>query len=113
MALSPLMRYAMVGVYALVVWSFLNDYCWTPERKWLAECEQIEKDLVRCSELRANLPDLEKLGAVTYGMVAIPEDIPKTREGLSKSVDEILRRNGVAKFGYEETGGGKMSSGAF
>jgi len=113
MALSPLMRYAMVGVYALVVWLFLDDYCWTPARKWSDECEQIEKDLLRCSELRTSLPDAAKSSAVTYGMVAIPEDIPKTREGLSKSVDEILRRNGVAKFGYEEIGGGKMSSGAF
>jgi hypothetical protein len=57
--------------------------------------------------------DAAQKSAITYGAVSIPTDIPTTRESLSKSVDEILRRNGVAKFGYEEIGGGKMSSGAF
>ncbi|MBM4008082.1 MAG: hypothetical protein FJ285_00615 [Planctomycetes bacterium] len=113
MALSPLMRYALAGILALVLWLFLEDYCWAPARKWSNECTQIEDNLERCSELRSNLSDYVKSSAVTYGTVAIPTDIPTTREGISKSVDEILRKNGVAKFGYEEIGGGKMPSGAF
>jgi len=113
MALSPLMRYALVGIFALVLWLFLDDYCWAPARKWSDECARIEQDLAQCNEFRSSLPDSAKNSAVTYGRVTIPTDIPTTREGLSTSVDEILRKNGVAKFGYEEIGGGKMPSGAF
>jgi len=113
MALSPLMRYVLVGIFALVLWLFLDDYCWAPARKWSDECTRIEEDLKQCNEFRSSLPDAAKNSAVTYGMVTIPTDIPTTREGLSTSVDEILRKNGVAKFGYEEIGGGKMPSDAF
>lgn len=113
LSLSPVMRFALVGIFALVLWLFLDDYCWSPARKWADECASIEKVLARCNELRSSLPDTARNNAVAYGKVSIPKDIPSTREGLSKSVDEILRKNGVAKFGYEEVGGGKMSSGAF
>jgi hypothetical protein len=113
LALRPVIRYALSGVFALVLWLFLDDYCWTPARRWADQCAEIEKDLARCNELRSNVSDAAQKSAITYGAVSIPTDIPTTRESLSKSVDEILRRNGVAKFGYEEIGGGKMSSGAF
>ena len=113
LALRPVIRYALSGVFALVMWLFLDDYCWTPAKRWADQCAEIEKDLARCNELRSNVSDAAQKSAITYGAVSIPTDIPTTRESLSKSVDEILRRNGVAKFGYEEIGGGKMSSGAF
>jgi hypothetical protein len=113
LALRPVIRYALSGVFALVLWLFLDDYCWTPAKRWADQCAEIEKDLARCNELRSNVSDAAQKSAITYGAVSIPTDIPTTRESLSKSVDEILRRNGVAKFGYEEIGGGKMSSGAF
>ncbi|NBX36207.1 MAG: hypothetical protein EBR10_03155 [Planctomycetes bacterium] len=113
LSMSPLMRFALIGIMALALWLFLDDYCWTPARNWSDQSAQIERDLDRCNELRASLGDAAKNGAITYGKVAIPTDVPTTREGLSKSVDEILRKNGVAKFGYEEVGGGKMQSGAF
>jgi hypothetical protein len=113
LALRPVIRYALSGVFALVLWLFLDDYCWTPAKRWADQCAEIEKDLARCNELRSNVSDAAQKSAITYGAVSIPTDIPTTRESLSTSVDEILRRNGVAKFGYEEIGGGKMSSGAF
>jgi len=113
LALRPVMRYALIGAFALVLWLFLDDYCWTPAERWAKQCAEIENDLARCNELRSNLSDAVRNSAITYGTVSIPTDIPTTRESLSKNVDEILRKNGVAKFGYEEIGGGKMSSGAF
>jgi len=113
LALRPVMRYALIAAFALVLWLFLDDYCWAPAKRWADQCAEIEKDLARCNELRSNLSDAVRNSAITYGTVSIPTDIPTTRESLSKNVDEILRKNGVAKFGYEEIGGGKMSSGAF
>lgn len=112
MELRPVVRFSIVGVLALVFWLFLEDYCWAPAREWAQQCAQIEKDMAQCESLRGPLGSVLETSVTAYGPVEIVGDIPTTKEGLSGSVDQVMRNRGVAKFGYEEIAGGKMASGS-
>lgn len=108
--LKPLWRFSLIGIGIILIYVFLDDYCWTYARSWTKEGNRLQTLLERGAERRGPLStDIER-AAIAFGSVEIPDDVAKTSESLALAVNETMKKHRITLYGYEALSGGKFST---
>ena len=109
--LKPLYRFGLIGIAVVVIYVFLDDYCWSYARNWTQEGDRIQSLLERGAARENSLAKEVERAAIVFGSVEIPDDVAKTSESLALAVNETMKKHHITLYGYEALSGGKFSSG--
>ncbi|MSQ90085.1 MAG: hypothetical protein EXS01_01650 [Phycisphaerales bacterium] len=110
--LPPVWRNAIVAAGVVVVYVFLDDYCWSYARQWTADGDRLQSLLQRGAARQGPLSKDVESAVVAFGAVELPDAESRASESLAQAVNETMKKHRITSYGYEAMSGGKLPSSA-